>query len=84
MHGFGYRSHNEVKLQFNGCMLNGELDIICKVLCLNDSPDGHGRGNHGDDDEGILEKNCDDCRDALQRLEQHCLEKLYSNDFFWN
>ena len=65
-------------------MIDGEFESICKVLCLNDSPDGHGRANHGNDDEGTLEKNCDLCRDTLLRLEQHCLEKLYSHDFFWN
>ena len=39
VHGLGYRSHNEVKLQFNRCMLNGELKLICKALCSNDSPE---------------------------------------------
>ena len=94
-------------------MLNGELKLICKALCSNDSPEqgstnqnnnffsnlgpiGTGRlsdravrgsltpEGHGDDDEGILEKNCDQCRESLLQLEQRCLEKLYSHDFFWN
>ena len=44
-----------------------------------DSPDGHGRQEHG-----IMEKDCDRCSDAVYQLEQHCLENLYSNEFFWN
>ena len=84
IHGFGYTSHYDVKHQFDTCMLNGELDSICKIICLLDSPDGHGRGNHGNDDEGILETKCDECNDLMQRLEEDCLIKLYSHDFFWN
>ena len=94
VHSFGYSSDEEVKKQFHQCMLNGELASICKVLCVQDSPNGH----HSQENEGILEIKCDQCRrkldtqssidekslDGLGMLEQHCLSKLYSDEFFWN
>lgn len=83
VNGFGYRSSDEVKSQFDQCMLRGELESIYKDICLMDSPDGHGR-NEGHDNEGILEKKCDLVRNAIELIEQYCLVNLYSNQFFWN
>ena len=83
VHGFGYHSNKEVKMQFNGCMFNGEVHSICDTLCLKDSIDGDPQ-HHGTFNEGILEKKCDECRNWLQQLEEHCLKNLYSNEFFWN
>ena len=94
VYSFGYKSDEEVKTQFHQCMLDGELAEICRVLCVTDSPDGH----HSESSEGILEIECDKCRrksyikftldekssDGLGMLEQHCLSKLYSDEFFWN
>ena len=54
-------------------MFNGEVDSICETLCLKNSPDGSAQ-NHGNFNEGILEQKCDECKDWLHRLEQHCLE----------
>ena len=75
-------------------MLNGELASICKGFCVQDSSNGH----NSQENEGILEIKCDRCRrkfdtqssidkkslDGLGMLEQHCLSKLYSDEFFWN
>ena len=57
VHRFGYKSLKDVNEQFNQCMVDGGLFLLCKVLCWTDEPDGH----HSDENEGFLENKCDKC-----------------------
>ena len=65
VHSFGYKSFKDVNTQFNRCMFNGELYMVCKVLCWQDAPDGH----HSDENEGLLENKCDQCRGQFKTLD---------------
>ena len=57
VHSFGYKSLKDVNEQFNQCMVDGGLFLLCKVLCWTDDPDGH----HSNENEGFLENKCDQC-----------------------
>ena len=52
---FGYTSNDEVKGQYNDCMMKGEVEKICNVLCNKDDGADHGTEHESDD-------KCDKCR----------------------
>ena len=55
--GFGYVSNDKVKEQYKKCMMNGELERICNVLCAKNKDH-----DSSTKDSALLEEECDKCR----------------------
>ena len=55
--GFGYVSNGEVNQQYKNCMMDGELERICEVLCAKNKDH-----DSSTKDAALLEESCDKCR----------------------
>ena len=56
---FGYTSNDDVKGQYDSCMMKGEVEKICKLLCSKISASDHGIDHESDNQ-------CDKCRGSLR------------------
>ena len=52
---FGYKSNDDVKGQYESCMMKGEVEKICKLMCKMISASDHGIDHESDN-------RCDKCR----------------------
>ena len=52
---FGYKSNDDVKGQYDSCMMKGEVEVICKLMCSKISTIDHGNDHESDNQ-------CDKCR----------------------
>ena len=92
---FGYTSKDVVKEQYNNCMMKGKYEVICELICSKNSDHGTDDepGNKCDICRGknltvrfslIILRRFMFFLDGLAKLEEHCLQKLFTDDFFWN
>jgi len=93
---FGYLSNKEIFEQLEMCRKPVQTcKLICSLLQQKSNKDKHiaevGLGTlsmHTKNDADIILKNakgaCFACRKDIFKIEHHCLQKLFNNDFFWS